>query len=74
VTADALSVWPAQPEATVAFIGEGGKVLARVRPDAGEAAAYHLHGGERYVRARVELRNGKRAFTQAYRVAPAGTP
>jgi hypothetical protein len=74
VTADTLSVWPTQPDATVAFIGAGGKVLARIRPAAGEAASYHVHGGERYVRARVELPNGKRAFTQAYRVTSEGTP
>ena len=68
VTADTLSVWPAQPGARVAFIGAGGRVLARVQPGAGAPAAYHLGGEERYVRARVEIDGGKLAFTQAYRV------
>jgi len=74
VTAEALSVWPAQPGAQVVFIGTGGKVLARARPGAGEPAAYRVRGDEHYVRARVELPNGKRAFTQAYRVSTEAKP
>ena len=56
-----------QPRATVVFIGEGGRELAR-RPAASGPAVYTLRGDEGYVRARVELSDGKRAWTPAVRV------
>jgi hypothetical protein len=69
VEGNTISVWPASAEATVVFIGEHGKALASMRAHPGEAATYQLKGDERYVRARVEESSGKKAFTQAYRVA-----
>ncbi|WP_437956076.1 CehA/McbA family metallohydrolase [Sorangium sp. So ce119] len=62
---DAFSVWPKAPDATVEFIGAGGRVLEKQRPVAGRAT-YRLRGGERYVRARITRPDGKRAWTQAY--------
>ncbi|MEP7053071.1 MAG: CehA/McbA family metallohydrolase [Pseudomonadota bacterium] len=53
-----------QPRAAVVFIGEGGRELARQR----SPAVYTLLGDEGYVRARVELPDGKRAWTPAVRV------
>lgn len=52
----------------VEFVGAGGSVLSSLRPGAGEPASYKLAGGETYVRARVTGADGKRAWTQAYRV------
>jgi len=46
---------------TTYFIGDGGKVLAKVF---GEAPAYRFEGGEKYVRARVESSFGASAWTQ----------
>lgn len=55
----------------VEFIGQGGVLLETARPAAGAGeVTYRLRGGERYVRARVTDAQGKRAWTQAYRVAP----
>lgn len=53
----------------VEFLGAEGAVLASVEAAAGEEARYALRGGEGYVRARVTDKDGKRAWTQAYRVA-----
>lgn len=74
VTSDALSLWPDRPGALVEFVGEGGEVLARTRPPAGASATYKLRGGERYVRARATLPDGKHAWTQPYQVAPEVRP
>jgi len=57
-----------QPNATVVFIGAGGKELAR-RGAADGPAVYIARGDEGYVRARVELEGGKRAWTPAIRVS-----
>ena len=59
------------PEAAskVEFVGAEGAVLASAEAGAGEEAHYTLRGGEGYVRARVTGKDGKRAWTQAYRVA-----
>lgn len=64
-----ISVWPEAAGASVDFIGAGGAALGSSRPGPGEAATYRLKGGERYVRARLTDPSGKKAFTQAYRVA-----
>jgi hypothetical protein len=82
VVGEMFSVWPKQAGARVDFIGAGGEILARVRPEAGATvgaearaeASYRLRGDERYVRARVVLPSGKSAWTQAYRVATEGAP
>jgi hypothetical protein len=61
----------AEPNTVVAFIGNGGRVLATetVTPsDDGFSASYALKGGEPYVRARATLTGGGAAWTQAYRV------
>lgn len=69
VEEDLMSVWPEGDGAVVEFLGEGGAALESARPLPGGAATYKLRGEERYVRARVTLRDGKRAWTPAYRVA-----
>ena len=65
-------VEPVQPFSTVVFVGQGGRELARQAPLAGQLATYTLRGDEGYVRARIELsdgRDGKRAWTPAVRLA-----
>jgi hypothetical protein len=59
---------PLQAHATVVFIGAGGRELSRVKVNDGPAV-YTLRGDEGYVRARVELSDGKRAWTPAVRVS-----
>ncbi len=71
VTPEALSVWVKQEGATVEFIGDGGKVFEKKDRAADGEATYRLRGTERYVRARITLADGKKAWTQAYRVSPA---
>ena len=51
----------------IEFLGEGGRVLAR---SAASPASYRLTGSERFVRARVTLPDGRKAWTQAYLAAP----
>jgi hypothetical protein len=65
----AYEVEPVQPFATVVFVGQGGRELSRNTPRSGAAAVYALRGDEGYVRARVELPDGKRAWTPAVRLA-----
>jgi predicted metal-dependent phosphoesterase TrpH len=67
VTAEALSVWPKEQGATVEFIGDGGKVFEKKEHAADGETTYQLRGIERYVRARITLPDGKKAWTQAYR-------
>jgi hypothetical protein len=62
-------VEPIQPFSTVVFIGQGGRELAREAPRHGATATYTLRGDEGYVRARIELADGKRAWTPAVRLA-----
>jgi hypothetical protein len=69
VTSDTLGVAPIGDDVVVEFIGAGGAVLDTVRPPAGAEAIYRLRGGEVYVRARVTLPSGARAWTQAAPVA-----
>jgi hypothetical protein len=71
VTPDALSVWPKEEGAMVEFIGDGGTVFEKQNGGKGREATYQLRGTERYVRARITLANGKKAWTQAYRTSPA---
>jgi hypothetical protein len=71
VTADALSVWPTEEGATVEFIGDGGKVFEKKERGKDGETTYQLRGTERYVRARITLPDGKKAWTQAYRTRPA---
>jgi hypothetical protein len=47
----------------VEFLGANAKLLAKATA---VPAAYALKGGERFVRARVRLSDGRRAWTQAY--------
>ncbi|MEI9939141.1 MAG: CehA/McbA family metallohydrolase [Pseudomonadota bacterium] len=62
-------VEPVQARASVVFIGMGGRELARHSPLTSGPAVYVLRGDEGYVRARVELPDGKRAWTPAVRLA-----
>jgi hypothetical protein len=65
---ETYEVVPAAPEATVVFIGAGGRVLDRaVLAGAGAGATYRVVGDEGYVRARVETAAGF-AWTPAVRV------
>jgi hypothetical protein len=68
VSDQTYEVEPAAGQVTVVFIGLDGRELERSKVAAGGAAAYTLHGGEGYVRARLEGENGKRAWTPAVRV------
>jgi len=51
------------------FIGAGGRELERHSAPSERPAVYVLRGDEGYVRARVELPDGKRAWTPAVRLA-----
>lgn len=74
VQGDVFAVTTTDPGASVAFLGEGGAILADVRateaPAEGGAHAitYRLTGGETFVRARVTDAAGRHAWTAAYRV------
>lgn len=70
VTTESMSVWPKEDGATVEFIGDGGKIFEK--KDSGKSAetTYLLRGTERYVRARISLPDGRKAWTQAYRTKP----
>ena len=66
---DVIEVTAKQPAEKAEFIGQGGALLdAQAVPAGGSANTYRLRGGERYVRARISNADGKRAWTQAYRV------
>jgi hypothetical protein len=67
ITETSMSVWPKEPGATVEFIGDGGKVFAKKDPGKDGETTYLLQGTERYVRARITLPDGRKAWTQAYR-------
>jgi hypothetical protein len=67
VKGDSMTV-AATAAAKVEFIGAEGAVLATVDAAAGKEARYKLRGGERYVRARITDKDGKRAWTQGYAV------
>lgn len=71
VTADSFSVWPKEEGATVEFIGDGGKVFEKKDRGKDGETTYQLHGLERYVRARITLPDGTKAWTQAYRTTSA---
>jgi len=62
-------VEPVQAHAMVVFIGSGGRELARQPAPTDGPAVYVLRGEEGYVRARVELADGKRAWTPAVRLS-----
>jgi hypothetical protein len=62
-------VEPSQPRATVVFIGMGGRELARTEAPNHGPAIYELRGDEGYVRARVELPDGRFAWTPAVRLS-----
>jgi hypothetical protein len=74
---DVIAVTTKDLDATAAFLGEGGDVLARVRaadvPAVGgmRVLTYRLGGDDAYVRARVSDAEGRCAWTAAYRVVPA---
>jgi hypothetical protein len=61
-------VEPVQARASVVFIGMGGRELARHSASSDGPVSYVLRGDEGYVRARVELPDGKRAWTPAVRL------
>lgn len=71
---DTMRVWPDAPLAKVEFLGQDGIVLSTKQPTAGEEASYTLSGDEAYVRARITAKDGKLAFTPAYRVIRSDTP
>jgi hypothetical protein len=62
-------VEPVQAHASVVFIGMGGRELARHTSLNDGPEVYVLRGDEGYVRARIELPDGKRAWTPAVRLA-----
>ncbi len=62
-------VEPIQPHTSVVFVGQGGRELARVALSHPGPAVYRLRGDEGYVRARIELPDGRRAWTPAARLA-----
>ncbi len=64
VDADSLRITTTDPHATIAFLGEGGAVLAE---SPGPGAVYRLTGDETLVRARVTDAEGHHAWTAAYR-------
>lgn len=70
---DTFTVITTDPHASVAFIGDGGVVLAEVRaadvPAQGDARSitYRLTGDEGLVRARMSDPEGRHAWTAAYR-------
>jgi hypothetical protein len=70
VTGNSFTLWIAEGDAQVDFIGMGGEVLATVHPEPDHAgalhASYQLRGDETFVRARVVTQAG-RAWTKAYR-------
>jgi hypothetical protein len=70
-----FAVWVADRGMRVEFLGDRQVELARVEPVAdgerGFVARYELRGGERWVRARVVGRHGRRAWTHAYRTVGA---
>lgn len=69
ITADSFSVWPKEDGAIVEFIGDGGKVFGKKDPGQDRETTYALLGTERYVRARITLPDGRKAWTQAYRTS-----
>jgi len=70
ITPNSMSVWPKEDGATVEFIGDGGKVFAKKERGKDGETTYLLQGTERYVRARITLADGRKAWTQAYRTKP----
>jgi hypothetical protein len=67
VSGDRYIVEPDERGARVVFVGEGGRELLHWEGITG-AATYRLRGNEKYVRARIELSDGRRAWTPAVRV------
>jgi hypothetical protein len=68
---DTYSIWPADAEARVQFVGTSGKLLAERKLASPEApATYKIEGSEGYVRARVLAADGKVAWTPAVRILP----
>lgn len=65
---DTIAITVTAP-AKVEFFGREAAALATVDAAANGEARYTLRGGEGYVRARVTGGDGRRAWTQAYRVA-----
>jgi hypothetical protein len=74
VQGDTFVVATADASATVAFLGERGETLARLRASDAPASgserqlSYRLAGGELLVRARLSDAQGRDAWTAAYRV------
>ncbi len=71
VTPEAFSVWPKEDGATVEFIGNGGQVFEKKDRGKDGETTYQLRGIEQYVRARISLPDGRKAWTQAYRTTSA---
>lgn len=71
ITTNTMSVWPKEEGATVEFIGNGGTVFEKKEGGKDGETTYQLKGSERYVRARITLADGRKAWTQAYRTKAA---
>jgi hypothetical protein len=73
VVDDTYSIWPAETDVEVQFIGIGGRRLAAKKLGPGEAfASYKMVGSEGYVRARISGGEGKTAWTPAVRIRGGG--
>lgn len=70
---DRITVWPADPNATVEFIGVEGTRLEHGRGMDDGAPSYALAGNEPFVRVRVTDSNGARAWLPAFRTQSGST-
>jgi hypothetical protein len=66
---DTYTVTPGRADVNVEFIGKNGEILQSSKPGDDGTATYRLVGTEVYVRARITAPDGKRAWTQASRLA-----
>ena len=66
---DTYAIALGRADVNVEFIGEKGTILQSSKPGDDGTAVYRLVGTEGYVRARITAPDGKRAWTQASRLA-----
>lgn len=66
---DTYAVALGRADVNVEFLGKGGSILQSGKPGEDGTATYRLVGTELYVRARITAPDGKRAWTQASRLA-----
>ncbi|MEP7127039.1 MAG: CehA/McbA family metallohydrolase [Byssovorax sp.] len=69
VNDDTFTVALGRADETVEFLGKNGEILQTGKPGDDGTASYKLVGTEVYVRARITAPDGKRAWTQASRLA-----